>query len=66
MNNGKRTVFDYVNGIVLTLLALITLYPFLQTLLTSFASYKDVAEADFLVVPWLSHSTRIVIFLRRK
>ena len=52
MNNGKRTAFDYVNGIVLTLLALITLYPFLQTLLTSFASYKDVAEADFLVVPW--------------
>ena len=52
MNNGKRTAFDYINGIVLTLLALITLYPFLQTLLTSFASYKDVAEADFIVVPW--------------
>ena len=48
----KWTAFDVINTVFLVLLAFITMFPFLQTFLTSFASYKDVANAEFIVIPW--------------
>ena len=51
MNNKVRGL-NVVNAIFLTILAFMTFYPFLQTLLTSFASYEDVLNAKFIVIPW--------------
>lgn len=48
----KLSIFDVINTGFLILLALMTVFPFLQTLLTSFASYEDVVTAKLIVIPW--------------
>ena len=49
--NKRLTAFHVVNGTLLTLLTLMMVYPFVQTLLTSFASYGDVVSSRWIALP---------------
>lgn len=54
-------VFKWVNGALMALFALFCLYPFVNVVLTSFASFGDYVNSNGLVIPYHLLSALTVI-----
>ena len=51
MQEKKRTPFDYINGVFLLLLAIVTAYPLYYVLIISVGSYKDIVTSNMYLFP---------------
>ena len=48
---NKATPFDWINGIVLTLLSLFMIFPLYYTIIVSFATFEGIARSQLYVFP---------------
>ena len=51
MQEKKRTPFDYINGVFLLLLAIVTAFPLYYVLIISVGSYKDIVTSNMYLFP---------------
>lgn len=51
MQEKKRTPFDYINGVFLLLLAIVTAFPLYYVLIVSVGSYKDIVTSSMYLFP---------------
>lgn len=51
MQEKKRTSFDYINGVFLLLLAIVTAFPLYYVLIISVGSYKDIVTSNMYLFP---------------
>lgn len=51
MQEKNRTPFDYINGVFLLLLAIVTAFPLYYVLIVSVGSYKDIVTSNMYLFP---------------
>lgn len=51
MQEKNRTPFDYINGVFLLLLAIVTAFPLYYVLIISVGSYKDIVTSNMYLFP---------------
>ena len=51
MQEKNRTPFDYINGVFLLLLAIVTAFPLYYVLIVSVGSYKDIVTSSMYLFP---------------
>ena len=51
MQEKNRTSFDYINGVFLLLLAIVTAFPLYYVLIVSVGSYKDIVTSNMYLFP---------------